>query len=481
MSVKNNIMYEEIYERLNDISSIIRDIIDCRTATFPEMLETHESINESSDELLRENSVITDAISKDINEKIENLSMEKMKDEIAEATRTFIEITEELELLSYNTICRTMALGEKGASITHISKEIKKYSTTVKDLLEVISKNFSEMFSKFKHVADNLTDNQLISDKGNLKIENIQELTVSSDVSALEESLQVYETFVSDIENINNAVSVTDFSNPYEAGQVFGIYEKSMSKMDQVKYSLMDHLESMKSVVNDFLKAFSSDLQHTASATNALHKGIASASDASQNLKSNITALKGSVEETRDVLHSTRGSIDFLSKQSKTFRNLVVITAVEVARINDDSLRSVVASMTETEKELNGLIEKLYSNVSIWESLRDEFMNVFTSAEKELEKLNNISINKVGKKILEDIKSLDSQLANLCETFSTDKYIGLLDCKTSELIEFLEQFNESIQHVFVQFNDKLDDVILSSEEFTQGRNDAELKELSKSA
>ena len=82
MSVKNNIMYEEINERLNDIASIIKEIIDCRAETFSEMIETYESINESSDEALRENSVITDAISKDINEKIENLSMEKMKDEI---------------------------------------------------------------------------------------------------------------------------------------------------------------------------------------------------------------------------------------------------------------------------------------------------------------------------------------------------------------------------------------------------------------
>lgn len=477
MSDKFNVLKEEINEGFYEVVGIINEIICHRTETFSEMLELSEDIHEGSEEFIKDTGKIIDTISSEINKKIEKLNIDKMKEDIEEATETFIAITEELELLSYNTICRTMALGEKGASITHISKEIKKYSTTVKDLLENITKNFNGMFVKFKNISDSLMDNQLIPEQVSIGAEDTEELVISSDVSVLIENSQFHDIYMQELEIINDAVSKTEFSDAYEAGRIFGVYEKAISKLDRIKHDLQDKLESIKDVMRDFMYSFNTDLQNMVSKTNILSLELSKISEVSQQVNQNIETMKENVAETKDVLYATHSSIDFLAKQSKTFRNLVVITAVEVARINDESLRSVVVSMNETEGELIRLIDKLYDNISIWESLRNEFVSVFENAGKDLEKVGTSNINSDKKKITENTESLDSQLENFHQMFASEKYVRFFDSNTSRLMELFDEFNGSVESAFAQLNDRLGDDILSSDEFTKGRNEAELKDI----
>lgn len=282
MSDKFNVLKEEINEGFYEVVGIINEIICHRTETFSEMLELSEDIHEGSEEFIKDTGKIIDTISSEINKKIEKLNIDKMKEDIEEATETFIAITEELELLSYNTICRTMALGEKGASITHISKEIKKYSTTVKDLLENITKNFNGMFVKFKNISDSLMDNQLIPEQVSIGAEDTEELVISSDVSVLIENSQFHDIYMQELEIINDAVSKTEFSDAYEAGRIFGVYEKAISKLDRIKHDLQDKLESIKDVMRDFMYSFNTDLQNMVSKTNILSLELSKISEVSQ-------------------------------------------------------------------------------------------------------------------------------------------------------------------------------------------------------
>jgi len=467
----------EINECFYEIVGIINEIIGHRTESFADLLSVSGEIQEGSKSFVSETDKVVSAISIDINEKIDNLNMDKMKKDIVEATSTFIAITEELELLSYNTICRTMALGDKGSTITHISKEIKKYSTTVKSLLDVISDNFNVMFQCFKEVADHLKENRLIPEETSFHVEAIDEFVMTSDASVLIESSQFHDIFMQELEIINEAFGNINYSTPYEAGVMFGIYEKAMAKLDFIKYSLQEKLEVIKSVMGDFIYSFNTDLQNIVSKTNILRSELSRVSELSKTICSTVETLTSNVDDTKFVIQKTKNSVDMLGKQSKTFRNLVVITAVEVARINDESLRSVVVSMTQTETELQELITKLYSNMDMWSVLRSDFLTTFRSANEEMQYLCKDSSESQRTDVMQKTLHLDKELSSFREVFMADKYVNFFDSTTERLVELFSDFNESVSESFMDFNNSLGDDILSDEEFTRGRNEAELRDI----
>lgn len=477
MKVRFEELKSEINECFYEIVGILNEVIEHRTGTFTDMLEIGESIQHGSENFVRETDSIIENVSSKIDGQIGNLHMEQMKTEIHDATETFIEITEELEILSYNTICRTMALGEKGATITHISKEIKKYSSTVKILLEAISRSFNEMFEKFRQVADHLVENQLSPEDTQSEGRIIEEFSITSDVSVLIENSQFHDIFMQELEIINAAIADNAWSNAYEAGRLFGAYEKAISKLDFIKYSLQDKLEGIKAVMGDFIYSFNTDLQNIAGHSNILRLELNRVNAVSEGVCSSISLLKNTVDDTKGVVKITRNSVNNLGKQLKSFRNLVVITAVEVARINDESLRSVVVSMNRTESELQGLITKLHNNIDMWESLRASFMETFTSAEEDMHSVCSSGIEEERNTILRNSEHLDAQLDTFRTMFMADKYVRYFDSSTEKLMDLFTVYNDGIQQIFVDFNDKLGDDILSDDDFTRGRNDAEIKDI----
>jgi methyl-accepting chemotaxis protein len=439
-------------------------------------MDLSEKIQEGSEEFVGETDKIVSGISDHINEKIDNLNMEKMRHDIEDATKTFLSITEELELLSYNTICRTMALGEKGATITHISKEIKKYSTSVRELLETITADFENMFNSFKAIADQIISTKLGDSANAFKVEAIGDFAISSDVSLLIENSQFHDIFIQEMENINNELGVLNYTDPYEAGRQFGLFEQATGRLDMIKYNLQETLENIKEVLKDFLYTFNTDMQNIVSKTNILRSELSRVHEVSGEICTSIGGMREKIESTTGVIKDAESSIQLLQKQSKTFRNLVVITAVEVARINDDSLRSVVVSMTNTEHELHGLIDTLFNNIGKWEELREDFIYTFVHAHEEMKGICHSDVASDREEMLKDTHSLDVKLDDFREVFSGDKYVSIFDANTESLLEIYMQYVESIQESFAIFGDKLGGDILSNEDFIRGRNEAELKE-----
>ncbi|MGD9809252.1 MAG: hypothetical protein AB7E76_02900 [Deferribacterales bacterium] len=477
MSAKFDSLRNEINDCFYEIVGIINEIISHRTDSFTDMLKVSEEIQRGSESFVDETDKVITAISDDINDKIQNLNMNKMKQDIVDATSTFIAITDELELLSYNTICRTMALGDKGSTITHISKEIKKYSTTVKSLLDVISVNFNEMFNRFKSVSDHLMDNKLVPEDTSLNVESMDDFVMTSDASVLIENSQFHDIFMQELEIINDALSNTSYTSAYEAGIIFGIYEKAMAKLDFVKYGIQEKLENIRSVMGDFIYTFNTDLQNIIGKTNILRSELGRVSELSKDVCDNVNTLTDRVAGTKDILYKTKSSVDMLGKQSKTFRNLVVITAVEVARINDESLRSVVVSMNQTEAELQELITKLHDNIDIWSVLRTDFMATFDTAQKSMDHLCRDKSDNERNEVMQKTLHLDDELNNFRKIFTSERYVNFFESTTGKLVELFGEFNDSVSEEFMNFNNSLGDDILSDEEFTNGRNDAELKDI----
>ncbi|TCK61861.1 hypothetical protein [Seleniivibrio woodruffii] len=468
---------DEINECFYHIVGIINEIIEHRSESFSQMLDVGEKIQRESDVFVGETDVLVRRISADINSKIENLNMEKMRGELNDATKTFLSITEELELLSYNTICRTMALGDKGATITHISKEIKKYSTTVKALLDEITKDFSAVYEEFKYIADNIINSDMSTSTETLRLDDTDNIVISSDVSVLIENSQFHDIFSQELEIINNAIGHTRYSDPYEAGKIFGIYEKAGAKLEYVKNELQSRLYTIKDVMKDFLYTFNTDLQNIVSKTNILREELISVHNVSKTICMTISDLQKKTANSQKSINNAASKLTLLGKQSKTFKNLVVVTAIEVARINDEDLRSVVASMLSTEQELHKLISQLEDNIDKWQALQKDFSFTFKDAGMHLKSVCDPSLSGERDDMLQSTYELEKQLTEFRKIFTGEKYLRYFDRNTEILISLFGEFNLTVNDEFEVFSSRLTPAILSDEEFTRGRAESELKDI----
>jgi len=459
------------------IVGIINEIIEHRSESFAAMLNVGEKIQSDSHSFVGNTDEIVRHISDNINRKIENLNMEKMREELNDATGTFLSITDELELLSYNTICRTMALGDKGSTITHISKEIKKYSTTVKSLLDEITKDFAEVYEKFRYIAENIINSDINSSAEFLKLDDTENIVITSDVSVLIEHSQFHDIFSQELEIIKDAMGTSSFDSAYEAGKVFGVYEKALAKLDFIKSELQNRLYSIKEIMKDFLYSFNTDLQNIVGKTNILREELMRVHEVSSTICSTIHDLQDKTALSQTAINQATIRVNGLGKQSKTFKNLVVVTAIEVARINDEDLRSVVSSMLSTEQELQTLIMKLHSNITLWQNLQKDFGSTFKEAGQHLKSVCSSSTSSERDQMLKNTYELEEHLTQFRSIFTGDKYMAFFDSNTEKLVELFGEFIDNVQEEFEKFNNKLTDSILSDEDFTRGRNDSELRDI----
>ncbi len=122
---------------------------------------------------------------------------------------------------------------------------------------------------------------------------------ITSDVSILIENSQFHDIFMQELEVIQEALSNIEYSNAYEAGLVFGVYEKAMSKLDVIKYALQDKLAEIKDVMGDFIYTFNTDLQNIVGKTNILRSELHRVNDMSESICSTILMLKNSIDESK--------------------------------------------------------------------------------------------------------------------------------------------------------------------------------------
>lgn len=476
MSKAYNKLIEEINDNFSQIVGIINEIIEHRTDSFSAVIEMGEKVQNESADFLRNTQTIVTSISKGINSRIDNMNMESMRNELNQATHTFLTITEELELLSYNTICRTMALGDKGSTITHISKEIKKYSTTVKYLLDEITKEFSDIYDMFKYISDNILKNDL-SKSCALTTNTIEQLVINSDVSALIENSQFHDIFTQELKIIQDALDQQDISSAYNAGYTFGIYEKAVSKLDFIKISLKEKLDNIQSVMKDFIYSFNTDLQNIVSQTNILREELLSVDNISSSVCETLRSMSQNTDSANTLINKAQAGVSSLSKHSKTFKNLVVVTAIEVARINDDDLKSVVVSMLKTEDELHCLIDTLQNNLDMWKKLQKEFSSTFDDAGEKMKSICDHSVVSERHEMLKITGDLDKKIADFHNVFSGEKYVAFFESNTEKLVQLFEEFTDYLNERFEKFSSSIPSDMMSDDLFTQGRNESELKDI----
>ena len=342
-----------------EIVDIIGKLMKLRGSSFESMLEINGYLEKSALDFFGDTSVLISKISRDLNKQVVSIDIKTMKDEINEASTTFLKVTDDLELLSYNTICTTMSLGAKGASIAHISKEIKKNSTVAKHMLENISVTFTNIYEDFKQINSTFEKNSSQVELMAAKAENNEDtLEVSSDISRLIECSQFHDIIIQEIDAISNALVECADHDIACLGRSYGVHEKAIEKLKNVRQTTKGIFDEIKEVIREFLYHINTDIQNIIGRANIVKVEFAKAKKYSDSIESIVCGLINMIAETEKELRKAQGDVKDLQKFSKAFRNLVVITAVEVARIGESNLESVVVSMNDTAYSQLWLVER---------------------------------------------------------------------------------------------------------------------------
>jgi methyl-accepting chemotaxis protein len=284
-----------------------------------------------------------------------------------------------------------MSLGAKGATIAHISKEIKKNSAVAKNLLENISSIFTLIYDDFKEINTTFSEN---SSKVELMAGGADEqsapLEVSSDISRLIECSQFHDIIIQEIDAISHAMIECTDDDSFCLGKSYGVHELAISKMDEVKTKITEIFEEIKEVIKEFLYHINTDIQNIVSRANLVKMEFEQAKEYSDSIEKIVGGLINMIRQTEKELKNAGNGIITLKKFGKSFRNLVVITAVEVARIGDTSLESVVVSMSETERILMTLVDKLAVSLKLWGELKGDFVSVLNEADTNINRLREL-------------------------------------------------------------------------------------------
>lgn len=470
-----NELKNELTEYFIEIVDIINKLMELRGSSFESMLEINSYLEKSAKNFTDDTAVLIAKISEDLNKKIVSIDIKSMKDEITEASGTFLKITDDLELLSYNTICTTMSLGAKGATIAHISKEIKKNSTIAKNLLENISQTFTSIYDDFREINATFSAN---SSKVELMVGGTdtkeEPLEVSSDISRLIECSQFHDIIIQEIDAISSALTECTDKDPFCLGKSYGVHELAIAKMDEVQAKTTEVFTEITDVIKEFLYQINTDIQNIVSRANLVKMEFETAKEYSDSIESIVGGLISMIKLTEKELKNAENGILTLRKFGKSFRNLVVITAVEVARIGDTSLESVVVSMSETERILMSLVDKLSVSLKLWGELKNGFVSVLRDANINISRLRELHSDDHIDNLLKKSGELDGELEHFRGKFSGDEFMQHLNGGLAKINRSFADINRLFERSFDNLKRKIPQSMYSDPDFEAGRSSAEI-------
>jgi len=470
-----NELKNELTEYFTEIVDIINRLMELRGSSFESMLEINTYLEKSAKSFTDDTAVLIAKISEDLNKKVVRIDIKTMKDDITDASETFLKITDDLELLSYNTICTTMSLGAKGATIAHISKEIKKNSAVAKNLLENISSIFTLIYDDFKEINTTFSEN---SSKVELMAGGADEqsapLEVSFDISRLIECSQFHDIIIQEIDAISHAMIECTDDDSFCLGKSYGVHELAISKMDEVKTKITEIFEEIKEVIKEFLYHINTDIQNIVSRANLVKMEFEQAKEYSDSIEKIVGGLISMIRQTEKELKNAGNGIITLKKFGKSFRNLVVITAVEVARIGDTSLESVVVSMSETERILMTLVDKLAVSLKLWGELKGDFVSVLNEADTNINRLRELHSEDHINDLMKKSGDLDGELEHFRNNFSGDEFIQHLNTGLFKINDSFDEIDRLFRKSFEALKRKIPQSLYSDPDFEAGRSSASI-------
>jgi hypothetical protein len=467
----------ELTDSFSEIVDIINRLVDLRESSFSSMLNINDYLEKSAKKFGDDTAVMISKISEDLNKTIISIDIKTMKDDITESSETFLRITDDLELLSYNTICTTMSLGSKGATIAHISKEIKKNSVHAKSLLENISATFTRIYDDFKAINETFSANSSKVELMYAPKEEEQPLEVSSDISRLIEYSQFHDIIIQEINAIENALVESEGSEVFMLGKKYGTLQLTIEKMNSIQAKINEIFAEVREIIKEFLYHINTDIQNIIGRADLVKSEFEDARNYSISINGIVKDLVRMMGQSESELKNAGNGITQLKKFGKSFRSLVVITAVEVARIGDQGLESVVVSMSRTEQILSLLVDKLSKSLDFWEDLKNGFGKVLNDAERGIVQLNELHSDEHLQDLFKKSAELDKEFEYFNGKFSGNKFISHFDNGTDKVARAFASIKVTLKRNFDDYERSLPRSIFSNPDFEAGRSSASIVDI----
>ena len=467
----------ELTDSFTEIVDIINRLVELRESSFSSMLSINDFLEKSAKSFGEDTSAMISTISENLNKTIISIDIKTMKDDITESSETFLRITDDLELLSYNTICTTMSLGSKGATIAHISKEIKKNSVHAKGLLENISETFTRIYNDFRSISETFSENSSKVELMYVSKDDEKPLEVSSDISRLIEYSQFHDIIVQEIDAIRNALDEAEGDDNFSLGKKYGTLELAIEKMNGISLKIDEVFAEIKEIIKEFLYHINTDIQNIIGRANLVKSEFEQARSYSVSINGIVRDLAQMVKASEAELKNASSGIKMLKKFGKSFRSLVVITAVEVARIGDQDLESVVSSMSSTEQILGSLVSKLSKSLDFWDELKNGFSTVLNDAEGGINRLNELHSEEQLEKLFAKSAELDREFEYFDAKFSGNRFIDHFNQGAGKVERAFTDINSILKRSFEEYSSKLPRTIFSDPDFETGRASASIVDI----
>ena len=461
-----------------DIVEVFTQILNINENQVKEILDSHKFIDENIEKFISNVMKKINDIKDTLSAKTSDVNIEKLKKEIEESTQRFMDIAEDLELLSLNTICKTKKLGKKRLVISWISDEIKRNSNRAKAILKDVQSIFYSIYEKFSYIVssfDSLKDIELKEvDKD---IEKFHDIEITADASEILQYSQFHDIFRQQLEKIEKAYYSIDWKDNslFEMGKKFKFYEQTLNLLEEIRDELDRILDDIVAKLKDFLYNLNTDIQNLFSKTGIISYSFDLMNNAQNQLFDKIKTLKRECDELNDLLNKSNRFINDLIKFKRNFYNLRVITNVEVNRFGIPELFSLTDSMDSTYNNLQDLINKLLNFIKVWQKLAKEINDIVNNSYRSMEAYHKLDIKKDFEMIRNKNQDIDDSLQSLKRLLEEKDFLVQLKDYKTRLLDALDEMISTLKKEFDDLNSKIDSKIMEHKDFNEGYNSWEIE------
>ncbi len=467
-------------EVFTDIVVVMTQIVNLADEQIKNIEASSKVIDENVEEFLNDIERNIKEIGEALTKKLVKIDIERLKLDIEDSTKTFMDITSDLEILSLNTICQTKNLGKKKAIISYISHEIKKDSDKANVILRKIKEYFQNIYESVRSITvffDSLKNIQM-RDK-EIDIESIGNLQISSNVAKIMEYSQFHDIFRQQLEKIEAIYSTIDWNNDglFEKGQKLKFYESVIPLLKEMEMDISNTLEEILEAIKDYLYDVNTDIQNMFSKVGLVDYFYRSMDKKRGQLLDYLNELKIKIDALQEGTESISKEINELLRFRKHFFNLTIATKIEVNRLGVNSLQNLVTSMNDTYNNLLALIKKILDTVNVWKEISEDLSITIQESHNTIFAGQNKSID-IGLNKMRDVNDkVENELNGIKKLLVEKDYINRVKGYKKQIMRSFEEMISSFEMGYEKIRENLNENDMVSEDFRAGYESIDVEKI----
>jgi len=463
-----------------DIVVVMTQIINLADEQVKNIEKSSKFIDENIEKFLNDIENNIKGIGQVLTKKLVKIDIERLKLDIEDSTKTFMDITSDLEILSLNTICQTKNLGKKKAIISYISHEIKKDSDKANVILRKIKESFQNIYESVKGITkffDSLKNIQM-RDK-EIDVESIGNLQISSNVAKIMEYSQFHDIFRQQLEKIDAIYSSINWNNDglFEKGQKLKFYESVIPLLKEMEIDISNTLEEILEAIKEYLYDVNTDIQNMFSKVGLVDHFYRSMDKKRGQLLNYLNELETKINALHGGTENISKEINELLRFRKHFFNLTIATKIEVNRLGVSSLQNLVTSMNDTYNNLLALIKKILDTVKVWKEISRDLLITIQESYNTIFATKNKSIDTGLNKMRDVNDKVENELNGIKKLLVEKDYINKVKEYKKQIMKSFEEMISSFEMGYEEIKANLNENDMALEDFKAGYESIDVEKI----